>query len=84
MEVTLCSARHLPNVDGGGLLGSWGGSCDAFVEFVCGGKTQKSSVKKKSLDPQWMPEEKFEFPLRDDLDIQLKDWNATQASLNSA
>jgi hypothetical protein len=78
VEVTLCAARNLPHVDG------WLGKCDAFVEFVYKDKTQKSSVKKNSLDPDWKPEEKFEFDLSSgelaDIEIQLKDWNLTSSS----
>ncbi len=78
VEVTLCAARNLPHVDG------WLGKCDAFVEFVYKDKKQKSNVKKNSLDPDWNPEEKFEFDLSsgelDDIEIQLKDWNLTCSS----
>jgi hypothetical protein len=56
-HVTLCGARHLPNVDG-----MWG-SCDAFVELVYKDKIHVSTVKKNSLNPEWKPEEKFEFDL---------------------
>ena len=78
VEVTLCAARHLPHVDG------WLGKCDAFVEFVCKDQTQKSTVKKNSLDPDWKPVEKFTFDLSsgemDDIEIQLKDWNMTSSA----
>ncbi len=84
VEVTLCAARNLPNVDGGGLMGIWGASCDAFVELACKDKTLKSTVKKNSLDPDWNPEEKFEFNLFSgelaDIQIQLKDWNPTSSA----
>ena len=84
VEVTLCAARNLPNVDGGGLMGIWGASCDAFVELACKDKTLKSTVKKNSLDPEWNPEEKFEFNLLSgelaDIQIQLKDWNPTSSA----
>ena len=71
-HVTICSARHLPNVDG-----MWG-TCDAFIEFVYKDKTYTSTVKKNSLNPDWNPEEKFEFDLSgelEDIRIQLKDSN---------
>ena len=68
-HVTLCGARHLPNVDG-----MWG-SCDAFVELVYKDKIHVSTVKKNSLNPEWKPEEKFEFDLSSgelaDIRIQL-------------
>ena len=35
VEVTLCAARHLPNVDGAGLMGILGVGCDAGVQLVC-------------------------------------------------
>jgi len=76
--VTLFSARHLPQVDG------MFGTCDAFIEVVYKDKTLKSSVQKKSLDPDWEPEEKFEFDLSSgelaDIQIQLKDWNMTSSA----
>ena len=76
--VTLFSARHLPHTDG------MFGTCDAFIELVCKDKTQKSTVKKNSLDPDWKPEEKFEFDLSSgelaDIQIQLKDWNMTSSA----
>ena len=50
VEVTLCVPRHLPNVDGAGLMGIGGGSCDAFVELVCEDKTQKSTVKNNNQE----------------------------------
>ena len=64
-------------------MGIWGASCDAFVELACKDKTLKSTVKKNSLDPEWNPEEKFEFNLLSgelaDIQIQLKDWNTTSS-----
>ena len=76
--VTLFSARHLPHVDG------MFGTCDAFIEVVYQGKTLKSTVQKKSLDPDWKPEEKFEFDLSSgelaDIEIQLKDWNMSSSA----
>jgi hypothetical protein len=35
VEVMLCAARHLPNVDGAGLMGILGVGCDAGVQLVC-------------------------------------------------
>jgi len=76
--VTLVSARHLPHVDG------MFGTCDAFIEVVYKDKTLKSTVQKKTLDPDWKPEEKFEFDLASgelaDIQIQLKDWNMTSSA----
>jgi hypothetical protein len=76
--VTLFSARHLPHSDG------MFGTCDAFIEVVYKDKTLKSTVRKNSLDPDWKPEEKFEFDLSSgelaDIQIQLKDWNMTTSA----
>ena len=72
--LTLCSARHLPNVDG-----IWG-TCDAFIKLVYKDKTLRSTVKKNSLNPDWNPTEQFEFDLSGelaDIRIQLYDWNRT-------
>jgi len=78
VEVTLCSARNLPHVDG------WMGTCDAFVELVYKNQTQTSTVKKNSLNPDWKLEEKFKFDLSsgklEDMRIQLKDWNMTKSA----
>jgi hypothetical protein len=75
--LTLCSARHLPNVDG-----IWG-SCDAFIKLVYKDKTLRSTVKKNSLNPDWNPAEMFEFDLSGelaDIRIQLYDWNRTTSA----
>jgi hypothetical protein len=75
--LTLCSARHLPNVDG-----IWG-TCDAFIKLVYKDKTLRSTVKKNSLNPDWNPTEMFEFDLSGelaDMRIQLYDWNRTTPS----
>jgi hypothetical protein len=80
VDVTLCSARHLPHVDG-----MWG-TCDAFIELVYKDKTLTSTVKKNSLNPDWDPEDqaKFEFDLSsgelEDIRIQIKDWNRTSSA----
>ncbi len=59
-------------------------SCDVFIELVYKDKTQKSTVKKNSLDPVWKPEETFEFDVSSgelaDIQIQLKDWNMVTTS----
>jgi hypothetical protein len=51
---------------------------------VCKDKTQKSTVKKNCLDPDWKPQEKFEFDLSSgdlaDIEIQLKEWNMTSSA----
>lgn len=77
LEVTLCSARHLPHVDG-----MWG-YCDAFIELEYKNQKCKSVVVKNTLSPDWKPEEKFLFDLSkgeiDDLKITLKDWNRLTA-----
>ena len=78
VHVTLYSARHLPH-DAGFMS-----SCDAFIELVYKDKTQKSTVKKNSLNPVWKPEETFEFDVSSgelaDIQIQLKDWNMVTSS----
>ena len=79
-HVTLCSARHLPHGDG-----MWG-TCDSLIELVYKDKTLTSTVKKKSLNPDWDPEDqaKFEFDLSsgelEDIRIQIKDWNRTTSA----
>jgi hypothetical protein len=71
--VTLCSARNLPHM-----------SSYPFVDVVYKDKTLKSTVQKKSLDPDWKPEEKFVFDLSSgelaDIEIQLKDGNMTSSA----
>ena len=66
--VTLCSARNLPHM-----------SSYSFVDVVYKDKTLKSTVQKKSLDPDWKPEEKFVFDLSSgelaDIEIQLTHGN---------
>lgn len=58
--------------------GIWG-KCDAFIELEYKNQTKKSVVVKNSLDPDWKPEEIFEFDLSKgdlvDLKVTLKDWN---------
>jgi len=77
LVVTLCSARHLPHVDG-----IWG-NCDAFVELEYKNQTKKSVVVKNKLDPDWTPAEEFVFDLSKgelvDLKVTLKDWNRITA-----
>ena len=72
VHVTLYSARHLPHVD-------------VFIELVYKDKTQKSTVKKYSLNPDWKPEETFEFDVSSgelsDIQIQLKDLSMASSKL---
>ena len=55
------------------------GKCDAFIDLEYKNQTKKSVVVKNSLDPDWKPEEIFEFDLSKgelvDLKVTLKDWN---------
>lgn len=58
-------------------------SCDAFIELAYKNQTKKSVVVKNSQNPDWQPEEVFEFDLSKgeivDLMIALKDWNRLTA-----
>ena len=59
------------------------GKCDAFIDLEYKNQTKTSVVVKNSLDPDWKPEEIFEFDLSKgelvDLKVTLKDWNRLTA-----
>jgi hypothetical protein len=51
LHIQLLKAKDLPIMDKAMLIGK--GSSDPFVKFECFGASDKSSVKKKNLNPEW-------------------------------